>query len=88
MGFANRFHPEREWPFTLPLGQRMYRYVSDEMVNVAACFNMFFLQMLLGISTLLYFVPIELAASHQAGSLTLLTGAMWLANELKRLPKI
>eukprot|EP01135_Chromosphaera_perkinsii_P000304 Nk52_evm73s62 gene=Nk52_evmTU73s62 len=47
-----------------------------------------YVQMCLGISTLLYFVPVELAASHQAGSLTLLTCAMWLANELKRLPKL
>eukprot|EP00126_Sphaerothecum_destruens_P011117 Sdes_comp20860_c0_seq1m17705 len=47
-----------------------------------------YLQATLGISTLLYFVPVHLAASHQAGSLTLLTCILWLAHELKKLPKI
>ena len=41
----------------------------------------------LGISTLLYFVPVPLAASHQAGSLTLLSAALWLVHTLRRLPK-
>lgn len=36
------------------------------------------LQVLLGISTLLYMVPIPLAALHQAGSLALLTSLLWL----------
>ncbi|EGC36625.1 hypothetical protein DICPUDRAFT_54540 [Dictyostelium purpureum] len=44
-------------------------------------------QVILGISTLLTFVPVSLAASHQAGSLTLLTIATWLLRELKKLPK-
>eukprot|EP00123_Amoebidium_parasiticum_P012659 comp21503_c0_seq2/m.29826 comp21503_c0_seq2/g.29826 ORF comp21503_c0_seq2/g.29826 comp21503_c0_seq2/m.29826 type:complete len:437 (-) comp21503_c0_seq2:511-1821(-) len=37
----------------------------------------------LGISTLLYFVPVPLAASHQAGSVCLLTIGLWLMHELK-----
>lgn len=40
-------------------------------------------QVALGISTLLYFVPTPLAATHQAGSLTLLTFALWLVHELR-----
>lgn len=44
-------------------------------------------QVTLGISTLLYFVPTELAASHQAGSLTLLTMALWFVAELKKVVK-
>eukprot|EP01133_Synstelium_polycarpum_P003817 gene3817-4405_t len=44
-------------------------------------------QVILGISTLLTFVPVSLGASHQAGSLTLLSVAIWLLHELKRLPK-
>lgn len=47
-------------------------------------------QVTLGISTLVSHVPKELAASHQAGALTLLSLAIWLNNELKlvrRLPK-
>ncbi|GAM22046.1 hypothetical protein SAMD00019534_052210 [Acytostelium subglobosum LB1] len=44
-------------------------------------------QVILGISTLLTFVPVSLGASHQAGSLTLLSIAIWLLHELKKLPK-
>ncbi|KAJ8317719.1 hypothetical protein KUTeg_005623 [Tegillarca granosa] len=41
----------------------------------------------LGISTLLWFVPTHLAATHQSGSLVLLSIAVWLTHELRRLPK-
>nr|QFP40044.1 cytochrome c oxidase assembly protein COX15 [Halisarca dujardinii] len=41
------------------------------------------LQATLGVCTLLYFVPTPLAASHQSGSLVLLTLALWLMHELK-----
>ncbi|XP_058450769.1 cytochrome c oxidase assembly protein COX15 homolog [Malaya genurostris] len=47
-------------------------------------------QVLLGITTLLTYVPVPLAASHQSGSLLLLSLAIWLSHEmkhLKRLPK-
>jgi cytochrome c oxidase assembly protein subunit 15 len=44
------------------------------------------LQASLGISTLIYMVPIPLASAHQAGSLTLLTAALWLIHTTKRLP--
>ncbi|KAI9009523.1 cytochrome oxidase assembly protein-domain-containing protein [Gaertneriomyces semiglobifer] len=37
----------------------------------------------LGISTLLYFVPTPLAAAHQSGSLTLLSIALWLMQALR-----
>jgi heme a synthase len=40
------------------------------------------LQVLLGISTLLYLVPIPLAAAHQAGSLALLSGVLVLGNRV------
>jgi cytochrome c oxidase assembly protein subunit 15 len=40
-------------------------------------------QVTLGISTLLFHVPTPLAAGHQAGALTLLSTALWLAHELK-----
>jgi cytochrome c oxidase assembly protein subunit 15 len=40
------------------------------------------LQAALGISTLIYMVPIHLAATHQAGSLAVLTGALVLAHRL------
>ncbi|KAK5584489.1 hypothetical protein RB653_006101 [Dictyostelium firmibasis] len=44
-------------------------------------------QVALGISTLLTFVPVSLGAAHQSGSLTLLSIATWLLHELKKLPK-
>lgn len=48
---------------------------------------MAWLQVGLGITTLLTYVPISMAACHQSGSLLLLSSAMWLAHELKRVPK-
>lgn len=41
-----------------------------------------FLQVVLGISTLIYLVPVPLAAAHQAGSLALLTGVMVLGSRV------
>ncbi|CAJ0648172.1 13869_t:CDS:10 [Entrophospora sp. SA101] len=42
------------------------------------------LQATLGICTLIYMVPISLASTHQAGSLTLLSTALWLLHAMKR----
>lgn len=41
------------------------------------------LQVALGISTLIYLVPIPLAATHQAGALALLTGCLIFSSKLK-----
>lgn len=49
---------------------------------------MVIVQTSLGIGTLLYHVPIPMAAAHQTGSLALLSFALWLAFNLKRIPKI
>lgn len=46
------------------------------------------LQVSLGILTLLHYVPVSLAASHQCGSLALLTFAIWLTHEVKLLKYI
>jgi len=46
-----------------------------------------FPQVGLGISTLLLYVPTPLAATHQSGSLALLSVALWLMSELRRMPK-
>lgn len=43
---------------------------------------MSWVQVALGISTLVYLVPTPLAASHQAGSLLLLSTALWLMQTL------
>ena len=49
-----------------------------------AAFAMVNLQALLGISTLLYLVPIPLAASHQAGSVALLSAMVHVLITLRR----
>ena len=66
---------------SIQFGQRaaMARNLLTAMVIVQAS---------LGIGTLLYHVPIPMAAAHQAGSLALLSFALWLAFHLKRVPKI
>lgn len=46
------------------------------------------MQVLLGITTLLTYVPVPMAASHQSGSLVLLSMAIWLTHELKYLKYI
>ncbi|XP_066149487.1 heme A synthase COX15 [Euwallacea fornicatus] len=46
-----------------------------------------YLQVGLGITTLLTYVPVPVAAGHQSGSLLLLSNAVWLTHELRKLPK-
>lgn len=55
---------------------------------VNALLIMGWLQVTLGISTLLNYVPVHLAAAHQSGSLILLSFAVWLTHELKFLKYI
>ncbi|KAF4525550.1 hypothetical protein B566_EDAN012957 [Ephemera danica] len=54
----------------------------------AALAAMAWMQVALGIATLLCYVPVPLAATHQSGSLLLLSLAVWLTHEIKLLPKI
>lgn len=54
---------------------------------IAAVLFAGYLQVLLGITTLLNHVPVTLAASHQSGSLILLSTILWLCHELKYLGK-
>ncbi|XP_060801316.1 cytochrome c oxidase assembly protein COX15 homolog [Amyelois transitella] len=54
----------------------------------AAVGAMAWLQVGLGILTLLHYVPTPLAASHQSGSLMLLSLAIWLTHEIKLLKYI
>lgn len=51
---------------------------------VTSAFAMVNIQALLGISTLLYLVPVPLAAAHQAGSVVLLTTVLHLLVSLRR----
>ena len=50
--------------------------------GVSAVAYLAWMQVILGISTLLYLVPTPLAATHQAGSLALLTGVLVLRSRL------
>lgn len=59
---------------------------KDAKKGVLGVVHLVSLQVALGISTLIYMVPISLAAAHQAGSLALLTGVLVLGHRL-RVPK-
>ncbi|KAI8070999.1 cytochrome oxidase assembly protein-domain-containing protein [Gongronella butleri] len=63
----------------LPLPQNARNAVNALMAAAS-------LQVALGISTLIYMVPIELAAAHQGGALCLLTSSYWLIHALRRVP--
>lgn len=69
------------WAYSrgLPLPKNARIAVNTMMGAVA-------LQVTLGISTLIYMVPIELAAAHQAGALALVTSNFWLIHALRRVP--
>lgn len=53
-------------------------------MTATVAFAMANLQVLLGISTLLYLVPVPLAAAHQAGSIMLLSAMMHILVTLRR----
>ncbi|KAI0969527.1 cytochrome c oxidase assembly protein COX15 [Xylaria arbuscula] len=59
---------------------------KDARKGVTGMVHLVSLQAALGISTLIYMVPIPLAAAHQAGALALLTGVLVLGQRL-RIPK-
>ena len=58
----------------LPLGARK---------AALALFCMGWMQVGLGITTLLLYVPVPVAALHQSGALVTLSSALWLSHELK-----
>lgn len=63
------------WKEALPLATRRALYFAALAANV---------QVLLGIGTLLYLVPVELAASHQAGSVVLLSALLAMGVTVRR----
>ncbi|KAI7823337.1 COX15/CtaA family [Gamsiella multidivaricata] len=65
----------------LPLPPHI-RVGVNALMGVACC------QVGLGIATLLYMVPVSLGTAHQAGSLTLLTAALYLMHSLKKVPVV
>uniref|UniRef100_A0A8D8LTK6 Cytochrome c oxidase assembly protein COX15 homolog n=1 Tax=Cacopsylla melanoneura TaxID=428564 RepID=A0A8D8LTK6_9HEMI len=50
--------------------------------------GMAYMQVALGITTLLTYVPVSIAALHQSGSLVLLSMAIWLSHEMKHIKRI
>ena len=48
-----------------------------------AMFFMGWMQVGLGITTLLTYVPVSIAAMHQSGAILTLSTALWLSHELK-----
>ena len=59
---------------------------NDARKGAMGLLHLMLLQVTLGISTLIYIVPTHLAATHQAGALALLTGALVLGSRL-RIPR-
>lgn len=56
-------------------------------VAISLLTAMAYAQVALGISTLLLYVPTPIAATHQSGSLALLSLAIWVLAELRKVPK-
>lgn len=67
------------------IASRSHRLPGNAKKAAAAVLCAGYLQVLLGISTLVYHVPLALAASHQSGSLIVLSAMIWLCHELKYL---
>lgn len=69
---------------------RMHRMPLSPRARLAlnSLVGMSFVQVGLGIATLLFYVPVSLGSLHQTGSMALLSFAIWLATELKRIPRI
>ncbi|KAJ3016874.1 Cytochrome c oxidase assembly protein cox15, partial [Thoreauomyces humboldtii] len=65
------------------LYSRKVRLPPNARLAVNCLLGMVGVQVALGISTLLYFVPTPLAAAHQSGSLTLLSISLWLVHALR-----
>ncbi|KAL5039913.1 hypothetical protein BDV3_002369 [Batrachochytrium dendrobatidis] len=69
------------------IASRRIRLPKASLIAINALLGVAVMQVTLGITTLIYLVPIPLAAAHQSGSLTLLTVAMWLVHTLRVMPK-
>jgi len=57
------------------------------LLAVNCMMGMVLVQVSLGIATLVSYVPVPLAASHQAGAMSLLSISLWMLHEVKRLPR-
>ena len=70
------------WSVARPIGLPLRARIA---VNCLA--GMAVLQVALGVGTLLAYVPTYLAATHQMGSVSLLTITIWLMQEIRRIVK-
>ena len=64
---------------------RKYKLPGNAKKAVTAVLCAGYLQVLLGILTLVHHVPVSLGACHQSGSLIVLSTMIWLCHELKYL---
>lgn len=71
------------WLYSRRLSLTPQLRFASNLVMLLACF-----QLSLGVSTLLLYVPKQLAATHQAGALALLSSSLWLTHQLKMVRKI
>ncbi|XP_060824913.1 cytochrome c oxidase assembly protein COX15 homolog [Bombus pascuorum] len=69
----------------IAIASRKYKLPGNAKKAIVAVLCAGYLQVLLGISTLVHHVPLPLAASHQSGSLIVLSTMIWLTHELKYL---
>ncbi|XP_017761845.1 PREDICTED: cytochrome c oxidase assembly protein COX15 homolog [Eufriesea mexicana] len=69
----------------IAFASRKYKLPGNAKKAILAVLGAGYLQVLLGISTLVHHVPLSLAASHQSGSLIVLSTMIWLCHELKYL---
>uniref|UniRef100_A0A8R1TLC9 Cytochrome c oxidase assembly protein COX15 homolog n=1 Tax=Onchocerca volvulus TaxID=6282 RepID=A0A8R1TLC9_ONCVO len=67
-------------------GRRM-RLGRRAKIALHSLMGMLYLQALLGIATLVHYVPVYLAAMHQNASMAVITLVFWLSNEIRRVPK-
>ncbi len=66
------------------LAVKKYGQTKNSQKASLAFIVMLVIQVTLGITTLLYFVPVTIAASHQAGAIILLTISIYICRELKQ----
>ncbi|XP_063047684.1 cytochrome c oxidase assembly protein COX15 homolog [Engraulis encrasicolus] len=66
---------------------RTLRLPRRAKIAIGCLTAMAYTQVALGVSTLLLYVPTPLAATHQSGSVALLTFAIWVLAELRKVAK-
>lgn len=75
------------WAYTRRSGRVKAALPRDVGKGVMGLVHLVSLQVALGISTLIYMVPTHLAATHQAGALALLSGALVLGSRMRVSPR-